>query len=161
MSVVKPSYSLTIAPVSALQKNQRAATMMTRHMLIALVVLQVLASFTTVARGTNSSIDESRQVVIRSAAEWQALWKAHDPNRAIPAADFTRAQVVGVFLGSRPTAGFSVEITAVKEDGERAVVEYVERRPPPGALTAQVLTSPFHLVSLPRDVGTIEFRRLP
>jgi PrcB C-terminal len=129
-------------------------------MLIALVVLQVLASFTTVARGTNSSIDESRQVVIRGADEWQALWKAHDPDRAMPAVDFTRSQVVGFFLGSRPTAGFSVEITAVKKDGERAVVEYVERRPPPGALTAQVLTSPYHLVSVSRDIGMVEFRRL-
>jgi hypothetical protein len=129
-------------------------------MFVALIALQVLMSFATVARGPNSGIDEPRQVVIGSAAEWQALWKSHDPNRAAPAVDFAQSVVVGVFLGSRPTAGFGVEITAIKKEGERSVVEYLERRPPPGSLTAQILTSPFHLVSVPRDVGTVEFKRL-
>jgi hypothetical protein len=27
-------------------------------------------------------------------------------------------------------------------------------------LTAQVLTSPYHLASVPRDIGIVEFRRL-
>jgi PrcB C-terminal len=129
-------------------------------MFVALTVLQVLVSIATVARGTDSGVDESRQVVIRSAAEWQVLWKAHNADRAAPVVDFARSVVVGVFLGSRPTAGFGMEITAVKREGERSVVEYLERRPPPGAITAQVLTSPYHLVSLPRDIGTVEFRRL-
>jgi len=129
-------------------------------MFVALIALQVLASFATVARGTGSGIDEPRQVVIRSAAEWQTLWKAHDPDRAAPVVDFARSVAVGVFLGSRPTAGFSVEITAVKKEGERSVVEYLERRPPPGSLTAQILTSPYHLVTVPRDIGTVEFKRL-
>lgn len=84
-------------------------------MFVALMVLQALVSFATVTQGTDSSIDESRQVVIRSAAEWQALWKAHDADRAAPVVDFARS-----------------------------VVEYLERRPPPEALTAQVLTSPYH-----------------
>jgi hypothetical protein len=39
-------------------------------------------------------------------------------------------------------------------------VEYRERRPPPGTLVAQVLTSPFHLVRVPRQTGPVEFRRL-
>src|SRR5688572_12125528 len=130
-------------------------------MFVTLMVLQALVSFATVAQGTDSSIEESRQVVIRSAAEWQALWKTHDADRAAPVVDFGRSVVVGVFLGSRPTAGFGVDITAVKRDGAQSVVEYRERRPRPGALAAQVLTSPYHLVSLPGDAGTVEFRRLP
>jgi PrcB C-terminal len=129
-------------------------------MFVVFIVLQVLVTFETVAQGTDSSIDESRQVVIGSAAEWQALWKAHDADGAAPVVDFARLVVLGVFLGSRPTAGFGAEITAVKREGERSVVEYLERRPPPGALTAQVLTSPYHLVSVPRDIGMVEFRRL-
>jgi protease stability complex PrcB-like protein len=129
-------------------------------MFVAFIVLQVLVMFETVAQGTDSNINESRQVVIRSAAEWQALWKAHDDDGATPVVDFARSVVLGVFLGSRPTAGFGAEVTAVKKEGERWVVEYLERRPPPGALTAQVLTSPYHLVSVPRDIGIVEFRRL-
>jgi hypothetical protein len=132
-------------------------------MLVALLALQVLVSFATVARGPDSGIDESRQVVIRTATEWQALWKAHGAGRASPVVDFARSVVVGVFLGSRATAGYEVTITAVKSQDGKTVVEYVERRPDAGAIVAQVLTSPFHLVSIPEDranVDDVDFRNI-
>jgi hypothetical protein len=118
------------------------------------------AELVTVAQGPMSNIDESRQVVARTAAEWQALWKEHDAQGAAPSVDFTQSIIVAVFLGSRPTAGFAVEITAVKTEGSRSVVEYRERRPPRDALLAQVLTSPFHIVRLARTTGSIEFTRI-
>jgi hypothetical protein len=115
---------------------------------------------TTVAQGAMSNIEEPRQVVVRTAAEWQALWKEHDAQNAAPVVDFTQSIVVAVFLGTRPTAGFAVEIAAVKTAGGRAVVEYRERRPARGALAAQVITAPFHAVRLARTSGAIEFRRI-
>jgi hypothetical protein len=118
------------------------------------------AELVTVAQGPMSNIEEPRQVVVSTSAEWQALWKEHDAQRAAPSVDFTQSIVVGVFLGTRPSAGFAVEITAVKADGSRAVVEYRERRPGRGAISAQVLTSPFHLARVARPSGTIEFRRI-
>ncbi len=114
----------------------------------------------TVAQGPMSNIEQPRQVVVRAAAEWQALWKEHDAQSAVPSVDFAQSIVVAVFLGTRPSAGFAVEITAVKGDGSRAVVEYRERRPARDAITAQVITSPFHIVRLARGSGTIEFRRV-
>ena len=114
----------------------------------------------TVAQGPMSNIEEPRQVVVRAAAEWQALWKEHDAQSAVPSVDFAQSIVVAVFLGTRPSAGFAVEITAVKGDSSRAVVEYRERRPARDAITAQVITSPFHIVRLARGSGTIEFRRV-
>jgi hypothetical protein len=126
--------------------------------LVAQVTPAVLLSV-TVAQGTMSNIEEPRTVVVRTAAEWQALWKEHDPEHAAPAVDFAQSMVVGVFLGARPTAGFAVEITAVKADGNRTIVEYVERRPSRDDFVAQVVTSPFHLVRLMRTAGAVEFRR--
>ena len=128
-------------------------------MLIAQVTPAVLL-FVTVAQGTMSNIEEPRQVVVRTAAEWQALWKEHDPEGAAPAVDFAQSIVVGIFLGSRPTAGFAVEITTVRMEATRTVVEYLERSPPRDAFVAQVLTSPFHVVRLTRTAGSVEFRRL-
>jgi hypothetical protein len=118
------------------------------------------AELVTVAQGPMSNIEEPRQVAVRTAAEWQSLWKEHDGQRAAPAVDFAQSIVVAVFLGTRPTAGFAVEITAVRTEGNRVVVEYRERRPARDALLAQILTSPFHVVRLARIAGTIEFRRI-
>ena len=117
------------------------------------------AELQTVAQGAMSNIEEPRQVVVRTAAEWQALWKEHDAQRAAPAVDFAQSIVVAVFLGTRPTAGFDGEIATVTSEGGRAVVEYRERRPPRDAIAAQVLTSPFHIVRLTRVSGPIDFRR--
>lgn len=124
------------------------------------VIIQTVISFTTVAAGTHSGIDQPRQVVARTTSEWQALWKTHSPDAAPPSVDFTKATVVGVFLGSRPTAGFDVRITAVKQERGHVVVEYAERTPAPGVMLAQVLTSPFHLIRIPHDTGEIEFRKV-
>lgn len=118
------------------------------------------AELVTVARGAMSNIEEPRQMVVRTAAEWQALWKEHDAQGAMPPVDFTQSIVVAVFLGTRPSAGFAVEIAAVKTEGDRAVVEYREGRPARGAISAQVLTSPFHIVRLARISGSVEFRRI-
>jgi hypothetical protein len=113
--------------------------------------------FTNIARGTSSQIDESRRVVIRTSDEWQALWKSHASSQA-PVVDFSKLMVVGVFAGTKPTAGYSIQIGAVRRDGSKAIVEYAEQSPAAGAIVAQVLTSPFHLVSIPRDVQDVEFR---
>lgn len=115
--------------------------------------------FTSVAQGTRSQIQEPRQVVVRTAADWQTLWTAHD-SAAAPNVDFSGLIVVGVFLGTRPTAGFSVRITAVTAKDGSAVVEYVEGRPRPGGMTAQVITSPFHLVTVPRTIETVVFKKV-
>lgn len=131
-----------------------------RAIVLALALMQTMLPFTTVARGEQSGIDAPREVVIRTAKEWEGLWKAHSPAAPAPRVDFSSALVVGVFLGTRPSAGFQIEITDVTTDGDAAVVEYVERRPGPGAIVAQILTAPFHLVSLARRDGEIRFRKV-
>jgi len=119
-------------------------------------IIQATIMFTMVAQGTNSQITESRHVVVRTADEWQALWKAHAASAA-PAVDFSKSMVVGVFVGTRPTAGYGVQITSVRQTADAIVVEYRERQPASGGMTAQVLTSPFQLVSIPRDTKKVEF----
>jgi hypothetical protein len=122
-------------------------------------LLQVTVAFTTVARGTDSQIAEQREVVIRSADEWQRLWSSHSAQPA-PAVDFSQFMVAGVFLGTRSTAGHSVEIVSVKQEGTVATIEYREQAPARGLFTAQVLTFPFHLVRIPRQADKIVFRKL-
>ena len=125
-----------------------------------LVIVQAALLFTAIAGGTMSGIDEPRQVVVRTTDEWQAVWKEHDRRAPAPPVDFSASTVVGLFLGSRRTAGFEIEITAVKQEGHVLVVEYVERTPRPGSFVAQIITSPFHLVSVARNEGEVQFRKV-
>ncbi len=116
-------------------------------------------TFTTLARGDRSGIEEPRQVVARTAAQWSALWKEHAGTGAPPAVDFTRSMVVGVFAGSRPTAGFAVEITGIERQDTTLVVRYAEHAPARDEIVAQVLTSPFHLVRTQLFSGPVTFQR--
>jgi len=126
--------------------------------IVALALLQTVVTFTTVARGSASDIDQLRQVVVRGADEWRALWKAHSSEPA-PTVDFSQSMIVGIFLGTRPTSGYNVNITSVKSQAGKIVVEYTESRPAPGSMVAQVLTSPFHLVGIRATQADVDFRK--
>ncbi len=114
--------------------------------------------FATVQRGDLSGIEERREVVVRTAAEWAALWKQHTPGQKPPAIDFTRSMVAGVFLGSRPSGGFAIDVTSVQRDGPDLVVTYRESKPDPKMMVTQMITSPFHLVRIDRLEGPVRFR---
>lgn len=113
----------------------------------------------TVSRETMSRVDEPREVVIRTLEEWTALWRAHAGDAPAPTVDFATSTVVAVFLGTRPTAGFHVEITGARRDDVGWVVEWSERRPARGDVTAQILTSPAHIVAMPKAAGAIRFEK--
>jgi len=113
----------------------------------------------TVSQGPSSGISDETCVAIRSQEELDALWRRHGnlqlPPPQAPAVDFESSIVVGVFLGSRPSAGYAVEIRGVdhvKSAGEGSpatlVVRAVESVPMEGAIVAQVTTAPFHLVMI-------------
>jgi hypothetical protein len=122
-------------------------------------ILQAAVPIRSLDKGTSSQVDVARQAAVQSAAEWSALWSQHAGERARPAVDFTKEMVLAVFLGTRPTAGFSVEIVGAREDGGALIVSYRETRPAPGGVTAQVLTSPYHLVAVPKH-GDVKWERV-
>jgi len=115
----------------------------------------------TVDKGPMSGIDTARQVTVRSAADFATLWKSHAADRKMPDVDFNTNMVVGIFLGGRQTAGFGVEIVSAQPEGAALVVKYKETRPSRDAISAQVITTPFHLVAVPKFEGTVRFEKLP
>ena len=112
-----------------------------------------------IAKGPMSGVIEARQAIVRSAEEWRTLWAEHAGTRELPPVDFTREIVVAVFAGSRPTAGYDVEVLGVRSEGDATVVEYREHRPGRDAITAQVMTSPFAIVAIPRPSGEVRFEK--
>ena len=124
-------------------------------------VMAQTPTFTTIAKGDASEQQTARQVTVRTAAEWKALWKDHAPTAQMPPVDFNKDMVVGIFLGTKPSAGHEVEIVGVRTEGKDLVVEYVQKQPGRGTLAAQILTEPYHLVSVPKFAGTVRFSAVP
>jgi protease stability complex PrcB-like protein len=125
-----------------------------------LAFLQSPAPVRTIGKGPTSAIDEPRQVTVRSEADWAALWKENGAGGPLPAVDFSREMVVGVFAGTRPTAGYGVEIVRAVDASGTLIVDYVETAPGRDRVAAQILTAPFHLVAIPKHEGMVTFRKV-
>jgi len=95
------------------------------------------------AEGSNSAIEDPFIAVIRDGETYDQL-RQLEPNLPHLGADFFNENtVIAAFLGTRNTAGYSVAISR----GPRGDLRVAEKSPPKGAMTAQVITSPYKLVS--------------
>jgi hypothetical protein len=126
---------------------------------VLLLALMSPLGFSTIYRGPQSQIEEPREVTIRSAADWSALWKAHAPAAPVPVVDFTREMVVAVFLGTRPTGGYAVEIASIEATRNEVIVTYRVDEPARDAMVIQALTAPAHVVRVESRKGSVKFVR--
>src|SRR5262249_7739013 len=112
-------------------------------------------TLTTIARGDGSLIAEPHRTIVGDADSWRALWAAHaGPAVAAPEVDFRNLIVAAAFAGERPSAGYRVEIVPGAAD---SLVEVIEHRPDPGMASAQIIVTPYHIVSMPRGEGDVRF----
>jgi hypothetical protein len=114
------------------------------------------ASVVAVLGGAMSGVRAPREVVVRSEVEWQQLWSALPIKRAAPRVTFDDTMIVAVFLGVRPTAGYSVAIEGARREGDTLVIEYLERAPP-DAGNPPTETTPFVIAGVPRHDGPVRF----
>jgi len=103
------------------------------------------------AQSPLGSVTAPGREVVRDAAAWSRLWArmARDGS-APPAVDFERQIVLVAFMGERRTGGHAILIRAAELEDGALVVTVRETVPPPGAITTQMLTAPFHAVAVAR-----------
>jgi hypothetical protein len=114
----------------------------------------------TIVTDMMSHVEMPAQVAVRTPAEFAALWRKHAGDAALPAVDFSSRTVVAVFLGTRMSAGYLVEISGTRQEGGALVVEWRERAPERGQVAAQVITSPAHIATIPKFAGEIRFEKV-
>jgi hypothetical protein len=118
-------------------------------------------AFETALLGNSSGISALQTVIVRNAADWEALWTLHAtfmaPMPEAPARDFQGRQMVGVFLGARRDGCTSVQVTAVRHSQQTLLVQYRETRT--GGNCVQVMTQPYHLVWVPASTLPVFFER--
>jgi hypothetical protein len=118
----------------------------------------------TLQKGHQSGVREPLQLVVRTRAEWEELWKRHTSIEASPPpaspVDFSVEMVVGVFFGEKRTGGYGVEIIRAERSDATLYVYYRETRPSRDAMVIQALTQPYHLVKVPRHDTPAMFLRV-
>jgi hypothetical protein len=114
-----------------------------------------------VGKGTVSGISEARQEIIRDKAAWEKLWSRHcgrtKPAEKLPDIDFAKEMVIVVTMGTQSTGGYAIEIVSVEETNQVLRISVRRTKPPKGAMTIQVLTAPFQMVTVPKSDLKPEF----
>jgi hypothetical protein len=113
-----------------------------------------------VARGPQSQVEAFKTTLARNEEEWQALWTSLPMRRPAPRVTFASTMIAAVFLGSRPSAGYGVEIVGVKRDGDAFVIEYAENTPQEGVASADVVTTPYAIAGVPMYTGDVRFEKV-
>ncbi len=84
--------------------------------------------------------DKVAEGYMSGVSESKAVWWDSTYANLVPNGD---ERTLIVFLGRRPTGGYSVAVEEIKSDGKRLKVIAREVCPKPGTPVIQVLTSPF------------------
>jgi hypothetical protein len=115
--------------------------------------------FKTLDSGIQAGVERPRDVVARTADEWKKLCADYAHGRPCPQVDLAHSTVIGIFLGTRPSAGYAVEIVGIRRDGDSLVVTWRERVPGPDEMAAQMITTPYVVATIDRFAGSIRFVR--
>ncbi|THF88255.1 protease complex subunit PrcB family protein [Deinococcus sp. KSM4-11] len=106
--------------------------------------------FTVLASGTNASVTTGGVEIASTQAEIDALLARVNGRQTSAATSTpTGGTVIGVFLGQRPTGGYSVRVLSVSKADNVLTVRVQVHAPGPGAITTQALTSPWTLIRVP------------
>ena len=123
------------------------------------LILQTTPPMRTIARGDQSGVETERHAVARTDAESTALWRQHAPAGPAPPVDFSKETVVGVFLGSRSTAGYG------RDRQRRDRPGHAPRPLSPACATQrdhrEIITTPFHIIAVPKTSAEVKFERIP
>jgi hypothetical protein len=98
--------------------------------------------------------------VVVDQAGWEGFWARMYPPAYVqnppppPAVDLGSDIVIAAFQGVKPTGGYTIEVTSVKEESGTVNV-YVEAvEPLPSNMVSQAFTSPYDIVTVSRaDLG--------
>ncbi len=118
---------------------------------------------TGLAGGSFCGIEKTGDTIITSPEDWANLWeevhRGTYPEKQLPEVDFSRETVLAVFMGTRSTGGYSIEITRACKMNDVIKAFAETSSPSPGDLVTTVITRPFHIVKINTAKKDIEIVR--
>jgi protease stability complex PrcB-like protein len=101
-----------------------------------------------IGQWSRTGIGESRRLVIRDANSWAEFWSELGTGDR-PDVDFTKAVVVAVAAGQRPSGGYEIAVDHVTQAEGELTVQVVEITPGPNCMSTSSLTQPVDVVVVP------------
>lgn len=101
------------------------------------------------------------ELLIQSQDAYESLAREFEKggfSDPFPEIDFSKRMVAAVWLGESNSSGYNIEITGFDEQEDRFQIWVRNEFPDPSCAYLTVITTPFHIVSLPRSDKPVTFR---
>jgi hypothetical protein len=111
----------------------------------------------------HSGLDTPQTRVIKTMADYRAFFAGTNVDVGLqPRVDFATEEVLVAAAGTKPSGGYGIQITKCTLmtggfTGGHAFVEVQESAPPPGSIVTMALTSPVHVVKVPKGAIAYHF----
>jgi len=110
---------------------------------------------------TANGLGEETRQLVRTPAEWKAIWKqlsaAPGAPTLAPVIDFQNYSALVIALGERPTSGFEVSVVAGGLHRRTAALGIHESRPGKSCIVAMAASHPTGVFLLPRIAESVTY----
>lgn len=110
--------------------------------------------------GEYCSKENPSELIVGYIAQWEHLWESLSSAGTLPEIDFKKYVIAAVFLGPRPTGGYSVEFGQSYLKDNKMVIPYREHKPGVGQFVTQVFTRPYAIKVFEKKAEAVLFREV-
>lgn len=114
------------------------------------------ALFTTLFSAIYQGRETAEDVIITNQKDLDELYASVN-NEEVPKVDFSKNQVVALFLGTKNTGGHGISIDRVEAQDNKIIVYKKIQRPDKDAMVTMALTNPFVIAEI-HSKNQIEFK---
>lgn len=111
------------------------------------------------AQGSNHSTRDN--LIINDQTTWVSVWgeiAGNNPFNPLPQVNFGNTTLIAAFAGTEPSAGYAVNVTSITKTSTHVEVQITLVVPGQNCIEAEMLTSPYHIVIVPKISLPVEFR---
>jgi hypothetical protein len=112
-------------------------------------------SITVLDEGAVSAVESYQTVVIDDQETYQNFLSTNQLMINSPV-DLRETTVIALFMGFRPSGGYSINVTKIEEKNDMLYVHVVQRIPGENCINIQMITYPYQVVSIPKTNLPIE-----
>ncbi|MGH7175076.1 MAG: protease complex subunit PrcB family protein [Minisyncoccia bacterium] len=110
----------------------------------------VAVSYSVLDQGPISGVSSRVNYLITDQAGFKNLWQMlHGASSTPPTVDFSQNEVIALFAGAEPTAGYEIGIASISATAAHRLVSVDIGMPAAGCASTSVETTPYELAVLP------------
>jgi len=119
--------------------------------------------FTEIVQGNHSNFLKKQQLIISNQKDLILLYDRINASNSvsykIPNIDFTKEQVIGLFMGPQTIEGHKIVINDVKDNGNEILINYLEMAPTSTTknVDEMIISHPFYIAKIKKTTKPIKF----